>query len=114
MALFKAWCAGTEDKSKKKTFRTCLEKDSGRAAVLTQLGETVRTHDDQADDVARLGYDGASEILRALLPQSKRARSGDLGEILASELVEEDMGFRVPVWRMRFKDDGETAHRVAA
>jgi hypothetical protein len=24
------------------------------------------------------------------------------------------MGFRVPVWRMRFKDDGETAHRVAA
>lgn len=118
MALFKAWCAGTEDKSKRKTFRTCLEKDSGRAAVLTQLGETVRTHDDQADpiadDVARPRIRRRLRNLRALLPQSKRARSGDLGEILASELVEEDMGFRVPVWRMRFKDDGETAHRVAA
>ncbi len=100
MALFKAWCAGTKDKSKKKTFRTYSEKDGGRAAVLTQLGEAVRTHYDQADriadDVARLGYDGASEILRALLPQSKRARSGDLGEILASELVEETWAFVFP------------------
>lgn len=42
MALFKAWCAGTENKSKK-TFRTYLEKGDGRAAVLTQLGEAVRT-----------------------------------------------------------------------
>ena len=83
MALFKAWCAGTKDKSKKKTFRTYSEKDGGRAAVLTQLGEAVRTHYDQADriadDVARLGYDGASEILRDCC-RSRSARSGDLGE----------------------------------
>lgn len=115
MALFKAWCADTKEKSKKKTFRTYSEKEGSRAAVLAQLGEAVRTHYDQADriadDVARLGYDGASEILRALLPQSKRARSGDLGEILASELVEEDLGFRVPVRRMRFKDGCEVAIR---
>ena len=52
MALFKTWCAGTEDKSKKKTFRTYSEKDGGRAAVLTQLGEAVRTHYDQADRIA--------------------------------------------------------------
>ncbi|HEY4081477.1 MAG TPA: hypothetical protein VGM81_12325 [Burkholderiaceae bacterium] len=113
--MFKAWCAGTKNKSEKKTFRTYSEKEGGRAAVLTQLGEAVRTHYDQADriadDVARLGYEGACEILRALLPQSKRARSGDLGEILASELVEEDMGFRVPVRRMRFKDGREVAMR---
>ena len=38
MALFKAWRAGTEDKSKKKTFRTYSENDGGRAATLTQLG----------------------------------------------------------------------------
>lgn len=46
-----------------------------------------------------------------MLPKSKRARSGDLGEILASELVEEEMGFRVPVRRMRFKDGREVAMR---
>lgn len=100
---------------KTKTLQTYSEKAGGRDAVLKQLGEAVRTHYDQsdriADDVARLGYDGAAEILRALLPQSKRARSGDLGEILASELVEEETGFRVPVRRMRFKDGREVAMR---
>jgi hypothetical protein len=115
MALFKDWCAGTQQKNRKKTFRAYSEKAGGRAKVLTQLGETVRGHYDQADriadDVARLGYEGAAEILRALLPQSKRARSGDLGEILASELVEEAIGFRVPVRRMRFKDGREVAMR---
>ncbi len=115
MALFKDWCAGAKQKDKKKTLRTFAEKAGGRDAVLKQLGETVRTHYDQsdriADDIARLGYDGAAEILRALLPQSKRARSGDLGEILASELVEEEIGFRVPVRRMRFKDGREVAMR---
>lgn len=115
MALYKDWCVGAKQKNKKKTLLTYTEKVGGRDAVLEQLGETVRTHYDQADriadDVARLGYEGAAEILRALLPQSKRARSGDLGEILASELVEEEMGFRVPVRRMRFKDGREVAMR---
>lgn len=115
MALYKDWCVGAKQKNKKKALLTYTEKVGGRDAVLEQLGETVRTHYDQADriadDVARLGYEGAAEILRALLPQSKRARSGDLGEILASELVEEEMGFRVPVRRMRFKDGREVAMR---
>jgi hypothetical protein len=115
MALFKDWCVSIKQKDKKKTLRTYTEKAGGRAAALEQLGEAVRTHYDQvdriADDVARLGYDGAAEILRALLPQSKRARSGDLGEILASELVEEETNFRVPVRRMRFKDGREVAMR---
>lgn len=77
MAFFKDWCAGAKQKDKKKTLRTLADKVGGRDAVLKRLGETVRTHYDQsdriADDIARLGYDGAAEILRALLPQSKRA-----------------------------------------
>jgi hypothetical protein len=100
MALFKARCTGTKHKSKKKTLRTYSEKDGSRTAVLEPLGEAVRTHYDRADliadDVARLGYDGASEILRALLPQSKRARSGDLGEILASDWLRRIWTFVFP------------------
>lgn len=115
MTLYKNWCIGTERKSKKKTLRAYSENKDGRAKVLSQLGETVKAHYDHADriadDVARLGYKAAAEILQALLPQSPRARSGDLGEILASELVEEEMGFRVPVRRMRFKDGREVAMR---
>lgn len=115
MTLYKNWCIGIEKKTKKKTLRSYSEKKGGRVKVLSQLGETVKIHYDHtdriADDVARLGYAKAAEILRALLPQSPRARSGDLGEILASELVEEEMGFRVPVRRMRFKDGREVAMR---
>lgn len=46
MALFKAWCAGTKDKSKKKTFRTYSgcddhdEKAAARAAAQTPIHGT--------------------------------------------------------------------------
>ena len=61
----------------------------------------MRSHYDRieriAEDVARLGYKSAAEILRAELPQTAKSRSGDLGEILAVELVEEEIVLRVPV-----------------
>ena len=64
-----------------------------------------------ADDVVQLGYEIAAKILRERLPRTKKARSGDLGEILASELVEEKLNFNVPVRRMRYKDGREVPLR---
>jgi hypothetical protein len=91
------------------------EKDGARDAVDAKLRETVRSHYDDlariADDVRGLGYDGASAILRERLPRTKTARSGDLGEILGTELVEEHVGFQVPVRRLRYKDGREMALR---
>lgn len=43
--------------------------------------------------------------------QTPRARSGDLGKILASELVKDETNFRLPVRRMRFKDRREVVMR---
>lgn len=115
MGLYKKWCNSTQQSNKKKTLSAYTEKTGGRAKALKGLGESVRSHYDEAeriaDDVDRLGYKGAAEILKAALPLSKRARSGDLGEILASELVEEETDFMVPVRRMRFKDGREVAMR---
>jgi hypothetical protein len=75
----------------------------------------MRSHYDRleriAEDVARLGYKVAADILRAELPQSAKVRSGDLGEILATELVEEEIGLRVPVRRLRYKDGRNMAMR---
>ena len=45
------------------------------------------------------------------MPRSKTARSGEIGEILASELTEERLGFKIPVRRMRYKDGREAALR---
>ena len=59
----------------------------------------------------RLGYEVAGEILSAAMPQTAKGRSGDLGEILASELVEEEIGLRIPVRRLRYKDGRNMAMR---
>ena len=115
MPLFDDWCENDEEEENKKRLWKLTEKDDGREAVIAGLVNTVRSHYDLleriADDVEELDYEGASAILRERLPRGKKARSGDLGEILASELTEEKLGFDVPVRRMRFKDGREVALR---
>src|SRR5215204_7576562 len=57
-----------------------------------------------ANEMKRLGYAAAARILSAELSKPAMARSGDLGETLATELVEEMIGLRVPVRRLRYKE----------
>jgi len=92
----------------RKRLYVLAEKDGGRDAVRADLGERVRAHyqDPQviAGDVEELGFPGAAAILRERLPQSLKTRSGEVGEILATEFIEHQTGFRVPVRRLRYKD----------
>ena len=115
MALFNDWCKRSRDENGRKSLWTFTEKAGGRDRIKSGLCETVRSHYDSlnriADDVVQLGYKIAAEILRERLPRTKKARSGDLGEILASELVEEKLHFNVPVRRMRYKDGREVPLR---
>ena len=91
------------------------ERDGGRVAVQADLMERVRAHYDDprhiADDIAELGFPGAAAILRERLPTDARTRSGEVGEILATEFVEHQTGFRIPVRRLRYKDGREMALR---
>jgi len=115
VALFGRWCIANKEKSQRKSYWTFVEKAGGRDEVRDALAETVRSHYERleriAEDVSRLGFETAAEILRAELPQTAKARSGDLGEILATELVEEEIGLRVPVRRLRYKDGRNMALR---
>ncbi|EPJ5553692.1 TPA: HamA C-terminal domain-containing protein [Pseudomonas aeruginosa] len=115
LGLYERWCKSTKEKDKRKHYWTYVEKDGGRDEICGDLVETMRSHYDRleriADDVKRLGYVTASEILRAEMPQNSKGRSGDLGEILATELVEEEVGLRVPVRRLRYKDGRNMAMR---
>jgi hypothetical protein len=115
MGLYKKWCNATKENDKRKRYWTYVEKNRGRDEIRDELAETVRSHYDRldriADDVVRLGFKVAAEILRAQLPQTAKGRSGDLGEILATELVEEEIGLRVPVRRLRYKDGRNMAMR---
>lgn len=61
--------------------------------------------------IANLGALKTAALLREELPTRKRSRSGDFGEILATEYVDEEMDFDVPIRRLQWKDGREMALR---
>jgi hypothetical protein len=118
--LFDLWCNFNEEvldtpTPQKKRLWKLTEKTGGRSAIKNDLCTRARSHYDTlqniADDIARLGYAGAASVLSGRVPQTKKARSGELGEILAIELIEEKTGFTVPVRRLRYKDGRESPLR---
>jgi hypothetical protein len=115
LGLYEKWCESTKKKDKRKRYWAYIEKDCGRDDIRNDLAEIIRSHYERleriAEDVERLGFAVAAKILSEEMPQTKKGRSGDLGEILATELVEEEIGLRVPVRRLRYKDGRNMAMR---
>jgi hypothetical protein len=113
--LFADWCACERSETGRKRLLKLTEKADGRATITAKLPPVLRSHYDDAQriaqDVAELGYSKAAALLAERMPQSKKARSGELGEILATELVEESLDYRVPIRRLRYKDGREMALR---
>lgn len=91
------------------------ERAGARAAVLDDVRGVVRTHymspEIAVQRLANLGAPATAKILGELLPKTKAARSGDLGEIIATEVAEQTIGFVVPVRRLRWKDGRNMALR---
>jgi hypothetical protein len=115
MPLFADWCECNSTGASPKRLLKYTEKVGGRAAISATLPKVMQSHYDDAvriaQDVAQLGYTKAAALLAERMPRSKTARSGEFGEILATELVEEGLGYRVPVRRLRYKDGREMALR---
>ena len=115
MPLFDDWCDCNEQESGPKRLLRLTEKPGGRNVIADTFPDLVRSHYDNleriADDIRDLGYPAAAAIMAERLPRSARARSGELGEIIATEFVEEKLGFTVPVRRLRYKDGREMALR---
>jgi hypothetical protein len=64
-----------------------------------------------ADLLDRLGKPASATFIRDMLPVGKKIRSGDLGEILATEYVSESTIYSVPIRRLRWKDHREMSMR---
>jgi Cap4 SAVED domain len=115
VALFANWCDSQRNNNDRKRLWKFTERADGRAAIADDFPDIVRSHYDDmdriAEDIRELGFTRAAAILSERLPRTARARSGELGEILATELVEEELGFKVPVRRLRYKDGREVALR---
>ena len=55
--------------------------------------------------LARLGKPAAAALIEGKLPTTKQIRSGDLGEIYATEWIDAHSGgYRAPIKRLRWKD----------
>ena len=91
------------------------EKENARGGVAAKLRDLMQDHyvapEATAQRLADWGAPETAKLLREHLPTKKASRSGDIGEILATEIAEAYMGYDVPVRRLRWKDGRDTALR---
>jgi hypothetical protein len=88
------------------------EQPGQRSQIEKAIHETVLDHLVGADIVESMGgFQTAANVIRNAMPVGKRARSGDFGEILATEYVDQTGPYRVPIRRLRFRDDRSMAMR---
>ncbi|UAY53207.1 Hachiman antiphage defense system protein HamA [Ferruginibacter albus] len=108
MPIFNEWCDQKREDDKKTSLWTVSEKANIRDKIFPKLLPIVRSHYEDltriADALSELGYKKAEKILKGRMPQTATARSGDLGEILATEFAEEAFDFTIPIKRLRYKD----------
>ncbi len=91
------------------------EKPKQRKFVQKDFYNVVRSNYDDlnsiAQDIKELGFPSAAIIFNERLPLTTKARSGELGEIIATEFAEEILGFKIPIRRIRYKEGREMALR---
>jgi len=88
------------------------EKQSVGAAVTAAIRQAATDHLVGLEILKRIkAYPEAEAFLRNKVPSDKKVMSGDLGEILASEYIDQCTAYVVPVKRLRWKDDRNTTMR---
>ena len=85
--------------------------EGGAERAKAKLAKSLPSHYTSPKRIARvfenLGKPGVANLLRTKLPTNTIMRSGDLGEIMAAEYVQECTNFQTPVKRLRWKDHRE-------
>ena len=109
--LFDPWCSGEQIGSGSKILHLLCARTSGQRKAIEVLQSVVPTHYCKPEVVRkwlkRWGYEKTLAVVRKDLPSSKKARSGDLGEILATEYVNRRLDFNVPIFPLRWRDHRE-------
>ena len=99
----------------KHSLHLMTEVSGVRARVLDDVRDVVRAHyvspELTAKRLASLGAPKTAELLQEHVPTTMTARSGDLGEVLATEIAEQTLKFAVPIRRLRWKDGRNMALR---
>ncbi len=110
-ALFKKWLKAAK-KTSSPGVSVYTERSDKRSIGLSILRELLGDHFVGEETILKAGgYSKSAAIIANSLPTNKRVQSGDLGELLATEYLNSKTTFAVPIKKLRWKDDRETAMR---
>ncbi|MBM1170628.1 Hachiman antiphage defense system protein HamA [Microvirga arabica] len=115
MVRFNDWCS-TANTTIGAHSLCVLSADPARLKIaIDAIAVVVPGHYAAEEQIARvltrLGKPASAEFIQGKLPATKSIRSGDLGEILATEYIASQGGYTVPVKRLRWKDHRNMAMR---
>jgi hypothetical protein len=107
--LFKKWLQAPTNKTHA-AISVYTERTGARSAGLKELKKLLADHFVGESTIMQAGgYSKSAAIITNSLPTNKRTRSGDLGELLATEYLNSETPFVVPIKKLRWKSDRETA-----
>ncbi len=105
----------TESIVKGNIFKVLILKSSEfnnlRNALIGVLPDYYIDPQSIAGTLAHLGKHAAAQKLLTKIPEVKNIRSGDIGEVLASDYIEEYLGYNVPIRKLRWRDHRNMAMR---
>jgi hypothetical protein len=115
MVHFSDWCNSADTPIGNHHLRIMTGRPADSAVGVQVTASAVPSHyaaeERVARVLARLGKPEAAKLITDLLPQTPQIRSGDLGEIYATEWINAHSGYRAPIKRLRWKDHRNMAMR---
>lgn len=115
MVQFNDWCDIADTPLGNHHVRVMTGRPPDAATAVRVTATAVPAHyateERIAAALARLGKAAAAQMITDLLPQTPQIRSGDLGEIYATEWIDAHSGYRAPIKRLRWKDHRNMAMR---
>jgi len=116
MPVFDGWCNHVDSPVGDHFLRVMTGQpahlDTGIQATATIVLGHYASEEHVARALRRLGKPAAAALIEEKLPTTKAIRSGDLGEIYATEWIDAHSGgYRAPIRRLRWKDHRNMAMR---
>src|SRR5688500_17243241 len=103
--MFDNWLDETRPDPTLPNIALLTERPGARANAMAAIRDAVHDNYFGSDVLERMGFEKAALIVKESLPTAKKVQSGDLGELFATEYVEQRTEFRVALRRLRYKDD---------
>lgn len=116
MSVLDGCCATVVLPNGNNQIQVITAQEAHRDTAIEKTASVVPEHYASEQRVARalsrLGKHAAAQVIKEKLPTTKSIRSGDLGEIYATEWIDAHSGgYKAPIKRLRWKDHRNMAMR---